>query len=242
MSPDEIEAMRQSIPERTFQQEIAAEFVDGEGSVFRNIAACVRPPRPASGQIVVGVDWGMRADFTALVAMDQTRHVVDFCKFRQVRYDTLVDRAVEFAIRNRAWGVLAETNSIGDPLFEQLHDRLADHSIRVAPFITTNATKTKAIERLAFAIERNYVSWPEAYADLTNELEIYEFAQTATGKTSYSAPVGQHDDAVIALALANAAAEELAIRGNQKAIGVRVDRVAGNVHDAIDHFARHAPS
>ena len=39
---------------------------------------------------------------------------------------------------------------------------------------------------------------------MRSELESFEFQLTRTGKVSYSAPAGSHDDTVVALALANA--------------------------------------
>src|SRR5262249_42857075 len=60
----EIEA-KDRVPERTYRQEWLAEFIEFEGAVFRNIAACL--VSPASGdacpadhvghEIVIGVDW-----------------------------------------------------------------------------------------------------------------------------------------------------------------------------------------
>lgn len=222
IAPAEIESMRNSMPSRVFQQEIAAEFVDGEGAVFRGIQQCIQPPRKPKGVTIVGIDWGMRDDYTALAAVDETMHVVGYTRFRKMQYEQLIERAAEFVEENRAWGVVAETNGIGDPLFEQLSRRLHPLHIRVAPFMTTNEKKARVIDRLAFNVERATVTWPEEFGPLTNELELYEYAQTQTGRTTFSAPSGQHDDSVIALALAVAGMEERIARAGNRARGVRV--------------------
>ena len=52
------------------------------------------------------------------------------------------------------------------------------------------------------AIEQRLVSWPAEWEVLTDELERYEYQIGPTGKISYNAPDGFHDDCVMALALA----------------------------------------
>ena len=49
--PAEIEAARGGLPERVFRQEYLAEFLENEGAVFRNIAACINAPQTAPGEI-----------------------------------------------------------------------------------------------------------------------------------------------------------------------------------------------
>ena len=67
----------------------------------------------------------------------------------------------------------------------------------------TNPVKVEMIQRLSVAIEQRQVTWPRAWVDVTDELKRYEYAITANGRITYSAPSGFHDDCVIALALAN---------------------------------------
>ena len=48
--PSEIDAMRQSLPERVFQQEILAQFVDDAGGVFRRVMDAATAPGDATPQ------------------------------------------------------------------------------------------------------------------------------------------------------------------------------------------------
>lgn len=59
---NEIKNLWLTMPERTFRQEILAEFIEGEGAVFRNIPACMNAPKTTPAQhaghrIVAGCDW-----------------------------------------------------------------------------------------------------------------------------------------------------------------------------------------
>jgi hypothetical protein len=104
-----------------------------------------------------------------------------------------------------SWGCrngIVETNSIGAPILEQL---LRD-GLPVAGFETTATSKPPLIESLALAFERVEYQWlniPVA----TAELDAYECrVNPVTGRSTYSAPSGMHDDTVMARALALRAA------------------------------------
>ena len=71
IEPSEIEAAKDTLPELIFEQEYLAVFLEGEGAVFRNIAACMNAPQSTPEDhkvhyIVAGVDWGKQSDFTAI--------------------------------------------------------------------------------------------------------------------------------------------------------------------------------
>ena len=69
IDPEYVEQRRLELPEMVFAQEHLAEFIEGEGAVFRNIQACINAPvttkRDHKGHgIYIGVDWGQKNDFT----------------------------------------------------------------------------------------------------------------------------------------------------------------------------------
>lgn len=201
VAPEEIESMRDTMPARAFDQEVAGNFISDEGAVFRGVRACILPPRDARGVVTVGIDWGQRRDRTALCAVDETGHVVAFEAFRRIPWSQILDRVVSFIGATGARRVVPEQNSIGDPLIEQLEERLAGRGISVEPFLTTATSKRQAIERLALAIEQRQCSFPDI-PQLVNELELYEYSTSGSGSVRFSAPSGQHDDAVMAFAFA----------------------------------------
>jgi len=202
IDPAEIDAMRDMMPERSFAQEVGGEFVTDDGAVFHGVRACIVPPRSAQGDVAVGVDFGMRQDSTAVIALDRSGHVVGFDCFRRIPYEQIIDRVAAFILNQRARIVIPESNGVGDPLCELLEKKLAGSNIRVAPFVTTSSSKRQIIDRLAISIEQRKVSFPDI-PRLVNELEIFEFATSQTGTTRFNAPTGAHDDCVMALALAH---------------------------------------
>lgn len=201
IDPAEIESMRDTMTSRAFAQEVAGAFVTDDGAVFRGVRDCIVPAREARGPITIGIDWGTRKDATALAALDSTGHLVAFDAFKRLPWSQIISRTASFIEATRAQLVVPESNGIGDPLIESLETELADRAVRIEPFVMTNASKRQVIDRLSLAIEKRSISWPDNPA-LTNELELFEYSTSAAGNLRFSAPAGQHDDRVVALALA----------------------------------------
>ena len=201
IDPAEIEAARLGLPERVFQQEFLAMFLDDAGGVFRRVLeAAVAVPQAAPiphHEYVFGVDWGQSGDFTAVAVIDVTAaSCVYLDRFNQIGYAVQMGRLRALYERFRPRVIVAEANSMGRPLVEQMQR----DGLPVMPFTTTSASKPLIIDDLTLAFERAALRIiPDPV--LINELQSYESQRTATGMR-YNAPSGMHDDTVIALALA----------------------------------------
>ena len=200
-----LEEIGQDLTEDGYKQEIMAEFLEGEGAVFRNIAACLHHQHTVVGhhrahRVVMGVDWGMQHDFTALsVVCADCGLELALDRFNKIGYAFQRGRLQAMADKWRVTDILAEHNSMGEPIIEQLQR----DGLPVRPFMTTASSKPPLIESLALAFEREEAQWLDDPI-ATMELEAYERTVNArTGRSSYSAPEGLHDDTVIARALAN---------------------------------------
>jgi hypothetical protein len=153
----EIDEMVQTLPEEVVRQEIYAEFIEGEGQVFRNIAPCMNAPLNASPEdheghnIVFGNDWGKQKDFTAIsVGCVDCMVEVDKDRFNQIDYAFQRQRLQVMAEKWRPSQILSEQNAMGDPIIEQLQR----DDLPVIPFQTTAQSKMPLIENLALAFER----------------------------------------------------------------------------------------
>jgi len=194
---EEIERLWQMLPERTFRQEILAEFVEDGGGVFRRVREAVGEVVP-SGQFAFGVDWGRSEDWTVITVIDlPTRAVVAIDRFNQIDYALQTQRLKALAERYRPDVIIAEANAMGQPIIEQLQR----DGLPVRAFTTTNATKAQIIESLALAFERGMLTIPD-HGVLIEELMAYEMTRLPSGMVRYAAPQGMHDDCVMSLALA----------------------------------------
>jgi len=212
----EIQRMFETVTLRTFRQEVLAQFLEGQGSVFRNIRQCLypggdTPEMHQDHELVVGIDWGKMDDWTvASVGCRQCKREVELDRYHGLDYRLQRLRLQALAERWHVYDILAESNSMGEPNIEDLQYA----GLPVRGFATTAASKPPLIESLVLAFERQEVQWIDDPI-ATGELEAFEMAITANNRPRYQAPEGLHDDTVIARALMN---DALQLRGNWMAL------------------------
>lgn len=206
IAPAELDEMQRNYPERVWQQEMLAMFLEDAGGVFRRVMeAATATPRDRAeraGQYVFGVDFARDNDFTAVAVFDLfNRELVHLDRFTNVEYTVQLARLSGLYERFKPIAIVAESNSMGGPMVEFMRR----NGLPVRPFVTTNATKAQVIEALALAFEQGSIKIiPDPV--LIAELQAYELERLPSGLIRYGAPVGLHDDTVIALALAYYAA------------------------------------
>lgn len=194
------------VPDRTYRQEWLAEFI-ADGVIFRFVrerATVTQQYAAVEGHTyVMGCDWGKVEDFTWLTIVDMmTGELVAQDRFNQIDYQVQIGRLKALYDRFQPIVIMAEQNSIGMPIIEQLWRM----ELPVQPFVTTNATKARIIEDLLLAFEQGTIQiLPDE--TLIGELQAFGVRKTTTGLPQYSAPEGMHDDGVMSLALAWSAAK-----------------------------------
>jgi hypothetical protein len=202
IAQSEIAEIKASIPEIIFNQEILAQFIDMEGSVFRRIqeaATSETQDEPQPGrQYVAGVDVAASVDYTVISVFDvATKSLVFIDRFNRVDYNVLEDRLQACYNRWHLQSMSIEANSIGQPVLDALNNR----GMSIIPFTTTSATKQTIITGLQSAFEHGEIKIINDPV-LIGELLSFESKRSPSGSFTYSAPVGMHDDCVMSLAIA----------------------------------------
>lgn len=210
LSKEALDEITQDMTDSAYRQEILAEFLESEGQVFRNLAACMNAPLTTPDEhkghrIVAGLDWAKQNDFTftSLVCAD-CRYEVAKDRFNKIDYHFQRDRLKTLY---QLWDVChieGEANSIGEPNIEELQR----DGLPVVGFTTTAQSKPPLIESLALCFERVECQWLDDPV-CNGELEAYELKMSPnTNRPTYSAPSGMNDDTVIGRALAWRAASQ----------------------------------
>jgi hypothetical protein len=198
----ELDALRETMTERAYAQEILAQFLEDGGGVFRFVqeAATAAPQSGATPghQYVIGVDWGRVNDATVFAVIDAGERAL--CHLDRMTGTDYASQRLRLVALWEAFGkcpVIAEYNSMGGPQVEALQEA----GVSVQAFTTTNATKAEVIHALQLGFERRELTIiPDD--TLINELLAYESERLPSGLVRYGAPDGGNDDTVIALALA----------------------------------------
>jgi phage FluMu gp28-like protein len=199
IDPSEQEAARE-VPEHVYRQEYEADFLEDELAVFRNVkslaGATLRGPR-AGERYSFGLDLGKAQDFTVIVGIETTRReMVYFERFRGLSYSAQKERIAEAALTYGA-RITMDSTGVGEPIF----DDLRRDGLDVAAYRFTEESKTRLVENLIVETEARRVGIADLPA-LVGELEAFRYRMNRSGRISYEAPAGMHDDCVMALALA----------------------------------------
>lgn len=204
---DEAKRMFASLPQRVFEQEFLAEFVEDAGGVFRGVSrVSVLDPRPEPTEghtYVIGVDWARHNDWTVFTVFDaDTREQVLMERFQDVDYLFQTGRLKALMRIYDPFVVVCEENAMGGPLIEQLQNE----DWPVWPQNTNVQTKRELIDELSLNIERATIKLLNDPVQV-GELRAYEMTRTPHGFIKYGAPEGLHDDCVMSLAMAVRALE-----------------------------------
>lgn len=228
--PAMLESMRDEMGDAMYAQEIMAEFSDDFGAVFRedDISGCLETnslvayvtgdllSEPQPGRIYsLGIDWGRKQDFTVCAVVDATEtpaRLVQLQRWSVMGWDAQVASVADTIAKFNPLRVLADGNSIGDPLAETLGRAVRDaqarrgqhdpRGINVERFIFTSDTKLQLVDKLNLGLSRRGLRYPNHKA-LLNELRGFEYgAVGSSGRARMAAKGAGHDDIVMGLALA----------------------------------------
>lgn len=216
-----VERKRKVTHERKFRQEYLAEFISDGGQVFRYLNEAATAPIQYAPNLshcyTLGLDWGRSNDYTVAVVYDLTARSVAYVdRFTGLEFATQQTRIKALYDRFRPFCVLAESNSFGAANIEALQRE----GMPLVPFATTDKSKLLIIDNLILAFENKSLrilgetergeDGAEVGKVVKEELMAFTSRTSTTGRTTYGAPPGQHDDTVIALALAYHAAQNSA--------------------------------
>lgn len=189
---DEIEDAKRLLPEQVFNELYLCKASDDGGNPFglKAIRDCIGPlsSLPPS---CWGIDLAKSHDWTVCIGLDAYGQVCRFERF-QMPWQETITRIIDIVGDIPA---LVDSTGVGDPILEALQKAKRNFE----GFKFTAQSKQQLMEGLAVAIQQRKTAYPDGI--IVMELEQFEFEYTRTG-VRYSAPQGQHDDTVCALALA----------------------------------------
>ncbi len=206
LSDAQREMYRKTMTSQKYRSEVLGEWLDLMGSVFGDFGKILSNAYDGEDHdIFVGIDWGTGTgnDYHALVAMNSKRQMVALDYFNDVEPVAAVERLADKIVGLKPVRVQVEANSIGTTYHSLLVNalRAKGWTGEVVLFNTTNDSKNEIIERLQVMIQNEEVRLfndPE----LVSELSTYEQQRTPSGRITYNAENGYHDDIVMALAIA----------------------------------------
>ncbi len=193
--------------ELAVKQEIYGEFLDDSGVVFRGISqVAVLDPNDFEAQkpladhmYVIGCDLAKLEDFTVIVVYDrETNNQMLQIRFNKLEWPYIRQRIKDVSRKYGNALVMLDSTGVGEPTY----DDLVRMGVPVEGVKFTNTLKSDLINKLANWVELRHIKMLKL--DETIQ-EFNNFSYDMSEKTNrvfYGAPVGFHDDIVIAHALA----------------------------------------
>jgi Terminase RNaseH-like domain len=155
-----------------------------------------QPERPQSVTYSMGVDLARINDFTVVTILDSAGRQAYWDRWNKTSWARSVSGIVDVANRFKTH-IYVDSTGIGDAIFEQLERA----GLYVEPFVFTNSSKKQLMDGLAGMIEQGKLRLMDIPVQ-TGELVNYEYRMTAARNVQMTAPDGEWDDCVCALALA----------------------------------------
>ncbi len=188
-----VEQARRDLPEHVFKELYEAEAADDGANPFGlgAIEACYRPVQSSNPVSVYGCDLAKSIDWTWVIGLDANGNEC-FSERWQGPWGETKRKILELT---KGVHTLIDSSGVGDPIVEELqesHDKLVG-------FKFSSSSKQQLMLGLASALQSQTIHYSDPR--LKFELEAFEYVYSATG-VKYSAPSGEHDDGVVALALA----------------------------------------
>ena len=214
LTPEKLDFYRRTLPERLFRNYYLGEFSDAIGSVFGSFTHVLsndfddptyyEMKWQTNIDCYMGIDWGtgQGQDYTAISLFNSNRQQIYIEHFNDLDETQTIRRIVEIIKQYKPKMVQYETNSIGSIFGGLLQKAIYAENLPTSlkKFNTNNNSKNKLVNKLCVAIQNNDIQMLNDER-LINELSTYQLEQTQTGKVTYNAAKGSHDDLVIATML-----------------------------------------
>lgn len=197
-----------------WEQECECNPSANSATVFTWLDQCIKAVEPPqcdrAATYLIGMDIGSVVDHSAAVVMDYKTGAVVDCKLWRLGLKHS-EMAMDVKLMSGRWNnarVIVDVTGLGASGLKT-NSKISDYEDvlgeRMKKFIwspnTQSASKEDVIEFLAREFERESVSIPAKFAELVRQLRAYEGSKVGA-RAVFSAPDGQHDDYVAALAMA----------------------------------------
>jgi len=191
---DEIEAARLEMSVAAFNQEYLAIPGENEGNPFRpdDIIKNTIKKLSTKPAIIYAIDVAKTVDWSVCIGLDSDGSMCHFDRWQTTHEDTM----------NRIKALPADAMKVidGTGAGAVLYEALEPHVVNLHSFVFTGQSKPKMMTKLIADFERGDLKINEFVAD---EMMVFEYYETAAGNVKFEAMSGFHDDAVMALGMAN---------------------------------------
>lgn len=210
LSKERLEMYRSKMPLNLFRADYLGQWMEAMSDVFGDFKRIINNSVTLDGQYTAGIDWGVGksaksddSDQTSLSIFNSLHQQVRLYHWNDLDETTTINRIVAALKENQVRKVVVETNSIGSVYLGLLKKAIqaAGLPCQVIEFVTSNDSKRQVIEAFIVEVQNRTIQLLDD-AEQSLQMSAYAMERTPTGKITYNAAPGYHDDCIIATALA----------------------------------------
>ena len=222
ITAEEIEEIKNSIPEASFQREFMVEFMDNAMSAFTDYTDkfTLKKQIDFNQPLWIGVDFhsvGSDSTIVSLINTDNDVWQIDIkggldAQYRQIA--NILDKCKKLVI------AYMESNSIGEVMLNEVK-KLTKQKSKIIEWCTTNESKEIQVGLVQTHLTKDMMHFEESNKQLKNQFDTFGYSISKTRKITYAALSGHHDDKVLSLMIAMQAKEDYAYSGGSNIVFIK---------------------
>ena len=222
ITAEEIEEIKNSIPEASFQREFMVEFMDNAMSAFTDYTDkfTLKKQIDFNQPLWIGVDFhsvGSDSTIVSLINADDDVWQIEIkggldAQYRQIA--NILDKCKKLVI------AYMESNSIGEVMLNEVK-KLTKQRSKIIEWCTTNESKEIQVGLVQTHLTKDMMHFEESNKQLKNQFDTFGYAISKTRKITYAALSGHHDDRVLSLMIAMQAKEDYAYSGGSNIVFIK---------------------
>lgn len=222
ITAEEIEEIKNSIPEASFQREFMVEFMDNAMSAFTDYTDkfTLKKQIDFNQPLWIGVDFhsvGSDSTIVSLINADNDVWQIEIkggldAQYRQIA--NILDKCKKLTI------AYLESNSIGQVMLNEVK-KITKQKSKIIEWCTTNESKEIQVGLVQTHLTKDMMHFEESNKQLKNQFDTFGYSISKTRKITYAALSGHHDDRVLSLMIAMQAKEDYAYSGGSNIVFIK---------------------
>lgn len=222
LTEEEIQEIKDSIPELSFRMEYMCEFMDNAMSAFTDYTDkfTLKKQIDFNQPLWIGVDFhsvGSDSTVVSLINADNDVWQIEIkggldAQYRQIA--NILDKCKKLVI------AYMESNSIGEVMLNEVK-KLTKQRSKVIEWCTTNESKEIQVGLVQTHLTKDMMHFEESNKQLKNQFDTFGYSISKTRKITYAALSGHHDDNVLSLMIAMQAKEDYAYSGGSNIVFIK---------------------
>ena len=222
ITAEEIEEIKNSIPEASFQREFMVEFMDNAMSAFTDYTDkfTLKKQIDFNQPLWIGVDFhsvGSDSTIVSLINSDNDVWQIEIkggldAQYRQIA--NILDKCKKLVI------AYMESNSIGKTMINEIF-KLTKQKSKIIEWCTTNESKEIQVGLVQTHLTKDMMHFEENNKQLKNQFDTFGYSISKTRKITYAALSGHHDDRVLSLMIAMQSKEDYAYSGGSNIVFIK---------------------